>query len=150
MELEFSTLVGRFIHYCGALELLTNKAIKSFSSDAILAAEATKSPLAIRINVLRNLLRDRSDLNEGDIDSLCKELHKLREKRNAVAHNPIVSQDPSGSASDAILMVRHTPEGVEVGELMSHSELASLVERTSKLLIRFAKLIPSAAKITYG
>ena len=114
--------------------------------DPILAEETMKSPFSKRIALLRRLLRDRSNLNNGDIDYLCNELNSVREKRNIVAHNPIVLKDTNQTASEVILIVRHKPEGIEDPKEMSRVEVACLVEKTSKLILRFVELIPDATK----
>ncbi len=144
MDIDFPTLVGRFIHHCGSLEFLTNNAIKALATDAVLSADAINSPFFKRIVVLRRLLHDRSDINDDDIDSLCDELDVVRKHRNVVAHNPIVSKVPNQSGSETILVVRHKPEGIHISEEMTRDEVARLVEQTNKLMRRFVQLVPVA------
>ena len=146
LTIDLATLVGRFIHHCGALEHLTNNAIKNLSSDSILATEAIKSSFSKRIELLSRLLRDRSNLNNDDIDYLYNELNAVRKKRNIVAHNPIAFKDTNQTSSEVILIVRHKPEGTEDPKEMSCAEVACLVEKTSKLILRFVELIPDATK----
>ncbi len=146
MATDFPTLVGRFIHHCGALEFFTNNAIKALASDAVLSAEAIKSPFFKRIHLLRRLLHARTELQDDDIDSLCNELDEVRQRRNVVAHNPIVSKEPDQTGSESILVVRHKPEGMISQEEMSREELASLVKQTNQLMTKFVRLFPSATK----
>ena len=56
LEIITQSLVGRFIHHCGVLELITNNAVGQLSLDSILAAEATRASFARRIAMLRCLL----------------------------------------------------------------------------------------------
>ena len=146
MAVDFQTLLGRFIHHCGALEFFTNNAIKAFATDDLLSTDAIKSPLYSRIALLRKLLHERSNLHVSDIESLCDELDDVRKKRNVVAHNPIVRKDPNQAGTEFILVVRHKPEGVTSPEKMTREEVARLVNQTNKLILRFAKLVPAATK----
>ena len=137
-------LVGRFIHHCGGLELLVNGAIMALSSDAVLASEATRAPLARRISLLRRLLADRTDLPEEDVKSLCDELDEIRVKRNLVAHNPIASKEPHADAPEAILVVDYRlPSGESVKDITS-DEVAEYVVQSNALLRRFAEMVPEA------
>ena len=144
MTADFTTLVGRFINNCGALEFFTNNTIKALASDAVLSTEAINSPFYKRIILMRRLLHERSDVKNIDIDSLCDELDEVRINRNRVAHNPIVSKNPDGTGSESILVVRHKPEGTINTNEMSRKELAELVEQTKELMLKFVKLVPSA------
>ena len=146
MTVDFSTLIGRFIHYCGALEFFTNNSIRAFSMDPLLSTNAIKSPLYKRIVLLRQLLHDRSDINKDDIDSLCDELDEIRKQRNIVAHNPFVSTKPNGTGTEEILVLRYKPAGVDSPDKLTKKDVAKLVEQTKQLMIRFAELIPRAAK----
>lgn len=145
MTQPLAVLVGRFIHHCGALELLTNNAIIQLSEDAILATEAVRAPLARRIVTLRRLLLDRTALPETDILALCNSLDTIRKKRNMVAHNPIASSVPGPQAHETILIVRHDPkEGSGIQE-MEREEVGNLVKRSNALLRRYSDLFPAAA-----
>ena len=104
MTQPLDVLVGRFIHHCGALELLTNNAIGQLSLDSILAVEAARAPFARRIATLRCLLIERTDLDEDDVRDLCDSLDEIRKKRNMVAHNPIASAEPNPDAPETILI----------------------------------------------
>jgi len=146
MTVDFSTLIGRFIHHCGALEFLTNNSIKAFATDQVLSAAAIKSPLYKRVVLLRQLLHDRSDINTDDIDSLCDELDEIRKKRNIVAHNPIVSTKPNESGTEEILVLRYKPAGVTIPDKVTKEDVAKLVKQTNQLILRFTKLIPGATK----
>ena len=82
MTVDFQTLIGRFIHHCGALEFFINNSIRAYyTTDSLLSIDAIKSPLHKRIVLLRQLLYERSDINKGDIDSMCDELDKIRTKK---------------------------------------------------------------------
>lgn len=146
MTADFPTLIGRFIHHCGALEFFTNNSIRAFSTDPLLSVDAIKSPLYKRIVLLRQLLHDRSDINKDDIDSLCDELDEIRKQRNIVAHNPIVSTKPNESGTEEILVLRYKPAGVTSPDKITEEDVAKLVEQTNQLMIRFAQLIPAATK----
>ena len=146
MSKEFSTLIGRFIHHCGALEFLTNNSISAFATDPLLATDAIKSPLYKRIDLLRQLLHDRSDINEDDIDSLCDELDEMRKQRNIVAHNPIMSTKPNDPDTEEILVFRFKPVGIISSDKVTKEDVTKLVEQTRKLLIRFVELIPESTK----
>ena len=146
MTADFPTLIGRFIHHCGALEFFTNNSIRAFATDPLLSVDAIKSPLNKRIVLLRQLLHDRSDINRDDIDSLCDELDEMRKQRNIVAHNPIVSTTPDESGMEEILVLRYKPAGVASPDKITKEDVAKLVEQTNQLVKRFAQLIPAATK----
>ncbi len=146
MTVDFPTLIGRFIHHCGALEFFINNSIRAYATDSLLSTDAIKSSLYKRIVLLRQLLHERSDINKDDIDFLCDELDEIRKQRNIVAHNPIVSTEPNGPGTEAILVVRHKPAGVTIPEEITREDVARLVEQTRKLMIRFAELVPAATK----
>jgi len=144
MPQPLDVLVGRFIHHCGALELLTNNAIIQLSEDAILASEATKAPLARRIVTLRRLLNERTDLGEDEVRDLCDSLDEIRTRRNMVAHNPIASAEPNPDAPETILIVRHKPDGHSDLKEMTRDEVGDLVTQSNELLRRFVELFPAA------
>jgi hypothetical protein len=78
MEKEFTKLTGIFIHHCGALEFLVNNSIKAFATDTILSSELISSPFYKRIKLLRIILKERTDIDSGVINSLCNELDEIR------------------------------------------------------------------------
>ncbi len=144
MTMEFPKLVGAFIHHCGALEFLTNSAIRAFASDDVLSANVVKAPLARRIDVLRALLAQRSALGPAEVASLCDDLNRVRTRRNLVAHNPIVRTDADNEGTESILIVRHKPEGSPDSEELSVHDLRTLVNESRELMERFAELVPEA------
>lgn len=146
MSIDFSTLIGRFIHHCGTLEFFTNNSIRAFATDPLLSTDAIKSSLYKRIVLLRQLLHDRSDINKDDIDSLCNELDEIRKQRNIIAHNPIVSTKPNESGTEEIHIHRYKPAGVSIPSKLTKEDIAKLVEQTNQLIHRFAKLIPESTK----
>jgi len=104
---SFPMLIGKVIHHCGALELLTNGAIKALSTDALLSDEISKLRFTSRIDVLRMLLKVRSELPSADRERLCNLLAEIARRRNEVAHNPIVTDSAGDPATERILVVRH-------------------------------------------
>ena len=146
MSIGFPTLIGGFIHNCGALELFINNTIRAFATDSLLSANLIKSPLYKRIVLLRQLLHDRSCIGKEVIDSLCNELEEIRKQRNIVAHNPFVSTEPNGTGTEEILVLRYKPVGVDSPDKLTKEDVARLVTKTKDLMIKFTKLIPEATK----
>jgi len=144
MALNFPELIGRFIHHCGALELLTNNSIKSFSSDPLLLSEVIKFSWYNRITLLRKLLVDRFNLKQADVKILCDELDEIRIKRNLVAHNPILSTKPDGSGTEEILIIRYKVDKVDDIEKITKQDIAVLVKQTKELIIKFAAMVPNS------
>ena len=142
----FPELIGKIIHHCGALELLTNNAIRALGTDSLLSSEVAKSPFRRRIDVLRRLLEDRTQLPSSEIKLLCDDLCEIAVSRNTIAHNPIVSDDPQKPGTERVMVVRHAAESVEIKDEIDSSELISLVERTRTTMQRFVKLIPSSTR----
>lgn len=140
MSTRFPTLIGQFIHHCGAIELLINNSIRFFSSDDILSSSTARSPLAKRINLLQKLLADRSELDGKLIDELCKKLHDLRKKRNIVAHSPIVKENIDGF--EKILTSRYKADSVS-SDKVTKNELATWVNESLEIMIKFNKYIPN-------
>ena len=143
---DFPALVGKIIHHCGALEFLTNNAITALSQDRLLSSEVVKSPFSRRIDILRSLLRTRTDLPPADIKSLCDELREIAERRNEVAHSPIASTDPGNPDVDRIMVVRYTPEKAEIRVELTRADLKTLVTRSCAALQKFAELIPHSTR----
>jgi len=143
---DFPALVGTIIHHCGALEFLTNNAIRALGTDDILSTKLINSPFSKRIDVLRHLLKARTKLQPSEIDNLCKDLQEIAEERNVIAHNPIVHGDPQLKGTPRILVVRHTPESAHIKKEITREDLVSLANRTKTLLETFVRLIPSSTQ----
>ncbi len=146
MPVDFQTLIGRFIHNCGALEFLINNSIRAYATDSLLSIDAIKSPLYKRIVLLRQLLHKRSDINKEYIDSICDKLDKMRIKRNILSHNPIMSTKPDKSGTEEILVIRYKPAGVTIPDRIRKDDVAKLVKQTTQLIKRFVELIPAATE----
>ena len=146
MTENFPTLIGKFIHHCGALEFLTNNSIRAFARDPLLSNDAIKSSWSKRINLLQKLLSDRSNISKSDIKNLCDELDEIREKRNLVAHNPIVSTKPNESGTEEILVIRYKTDRANCVNKITKEDVAKLVAHTNKLIKRFAGLVPDSTK----
>ncbi len=145
MVASFHELIGMIIHHCGAIELLTNNAINALAKDPLLSTKIIKWPFARRIEVLRELLDDRTQLAKPDVKSLCDELLAIARLRNAVAHNP-VADGLANLSAPFVMVVRHAPQGAKVTEKIARTELEALVNRTNRALVRFAELVPSSLK----
>jgi len=141
---SFPELIGKVVHHCGALEFLTNNAIRSLGKDSLLSSEIIKLPFSRRVEVLRELLKQRTKLTVSEVRSLCDDLSNIARERNAVAHNPIVSDNEDGEGSEHIMVIRHTPERAEIKKTITRAELVDLVARTNKALREVARLIPSS------
>ena len=146
MSKDFPLLVGRFIHYCGLIEFYVNNSIRAFSKDEILLAIAVKMPLIQRIELLKKLLKERSEINHKEIDSLCKDLDSLRMKRNIVAHNPILSKSPDESSPKEIIAVRYRPVGNHDLSTISEDDISDLVSKSREIMIKIYELIPESRK----
>ena len=143
---DFPQLMGKVIHHCGALELLTNNTIMALGTDPLLASEMVKAPFSRRLPILRRLLEDRSGLPASEVKSLCDELAEIARRRNAVAHNPIVRTDPDDADTEHIMVVRHGPEHAKVKEEIGREELRALVNRTKEAIVRFSRLVPESTR----
>jgi hypothetical protein len=132
-------LVGKIIHHCGALELLTNNAINSLGTDSLLSAAIAKMPFAKRIEILRRLL-ERTKVLEPDLGSMFDELSYVAKQRNIIAHNPIISDDPDGK-DQYILVTRHKVAPSKI-EKITAADLKDLVKRSNKALQDFVRLVP--------
>jgi len=142
---SFPMLIGKVIHHCGALELLTDGAIKTLSTDALLSDEISRLTFARRIEVLRVLLKARTELPSSESKRLCDLLAEIARRRNEVAHNPIVTDDSSTPSSERILVVRHQGGRANVKREISRDDLRNLVTSTREALELFVGLLPSAA-----
>jgi hypothetical protein len=139
---RFRELIGGIIHACGALELLTNHAIRSLGKDSLLSREITTLPFRRRIRILRDLLHERTTLRREDVDLLCDELSKIAENRNVVAHNPIATDDKDRSW--CILVVRHKFDPPEV-EKVTEADLQLLLKRVGEAMNRLARSVPESS-----
>jgi hypothetical protein len=144
MTADFPTLIGRFIHHCGALGLFINNSISAFATDPLLPRDAIQSTLYRRIVLLRQLLLERPDIKREDIYSLCNELDEIRKQRSIVVHNPIMSTMPNEGGTEVILVLRHKPAGVTSPDKITKEDVAKLIQQTNQLMLRFVELIPAA------
>jgi hypothetical protein len=133
---EFIRLIGAVIHDCGVLEMLTNDAIKSLAKDPL--RSGFKQPFARRIEILRELLYERTKFPRQDVTLLCKELSEIPKHRNDVAHNPIASDDQTGSY---ILVVRYEFDPPKI-EKLTEAWLRSLLKRLREVAEKFTELMP--------
>jgi len=126
-------LIGKIMHHCGALEFLTNNAIKTLSTDSILANEIVNLHFARRISILRQLLQARTTLSKSDIKSLCDEIDEISKWRNDIAHNPIISeQEQITDESSYIVVLKGTSGIIDTKKKITRRELVSIVNRSSK------------------
>jgi hypothetical protein len=139
---RFVELIGTVIKTCGLLEWQINHFIKSSSKDPILAKHVVQLPLRRRIDVLRDLMLTRPELAAPEVKSLCKELVKIAEARNVVAHNPVVigakPQPPK------ILDFAHSRDSSRPKEFKK-ADLEALHKRTSRALGSFMGLMSKTA-----
>jgi hypothetical protein len=131
---RFVQLIGTVIKTCGLLEFQINHVIKSSSKDPILAKHVIKLPLRRRIEVLQDLMLDRPELKAPEVKSLCKELKKIAEERNLIAHSPVVV-----GAKPQPPKIRAEPKDI------TEADLEAFLKRTSRAL---GNLFGLLAKIT--
>jgi hypothetical protein len=139
MDNGLTTLIGKAIHHCGALEFFVNNEIRNLAKDELLARKVTTFPFNKRIDLLKELLKERSSLESADISSLCNDLEKISEIRNQIAHNPIVS-DSANLENSFILLVRNAPDKVEK---MFAKDLKTFIDKTSEVMQRMVRLLPN-------
>ena len=142
MATQFPELIGRIMNNCGALELLTNNAIKVFARDQLLANEVVKLGFAARINLLSKLLIDRKKLPEHVVKSVCAELSSIGRERNKIAHNPIACDNPEGT-DPYILVVRHKDDPTPVTKL-TRIDLEALARRSNEAIATLVGLVPES------
>lgn len=123
-----------------------NNSIRAFASDPLLSSELVKAPLRKRIVILKKILKERSKVKHDEIDLLCTELDEMREKRNIVAHNPIISSAPNESGIEEILVIRYGSTEVTTPNKMSKIDVSDLVNKSKDLMLKFATLIPESTK----
>jgi len=141
---KFPLTVGMFIHHCGALELLVNNSINFFAEDDVLSASVLGTSLFRRIQILKQLLHERSNLTPDDIDTLYKDLEMTRLRRNDVAHNAIFTKAPDDWAESVIIVQKHKPDGTIVTRELPREEVRDYVNQSKELMIRFVELVPEA------
>ncbi len=143
---RFALGVGMFVAHCGALEQLVNLAIRAFGQDEVLSSATSRVSLFKRIEILRELLRQRSDLALDDINALCEDLHVTRKRRNDVAHNPVATREPNEWDDAAVLVLRHKPDGTIVTEELTRETITGFVNESQNLMLRFTRLVPEATR----
>ncbi len=112
----------------------------------MLAIDAISQPFAMRIQLLRKLLKARSKIDNNEIDSLCKELDELRLKRNIVAHNPVVADASGDNTNCKILAIRYKEGRVDIPNELCEDDVNALVGRSSLAMVRLIKLILESTK----
>jgi len=143
-ESDFVRAVGIFIHHCGALEFFVNGAIKAYAEDEVLASATMRSPLKWRIALLKRLLLQRSDLKDKDITDLCQRLEQMREWRNDVAHNPILSKEPNPEAEQVIAVPDPQRDGTIQTREISPTMIKEYANASRELALQLLKLVPRA------
>ena len=144
---DFPTLIGKVMHHCGALEFLANGAIKALSTDELLFDEIVKASFGKRIEVLLSLLRGRANLPERSGEDLCDRLSKIAQFRNQIAHNPVMSDKPSGTVVEKIIVVRHKAGRSTVKREIQRDDLRAMVTFTRETLEMFVKLLPASTSV---
>ena len=86
---SFPELIGQIVHNCGAIEHTTNLLIQCIASDRVLSNEIIRLNFGRRVNILRELMLNRTPFSRDEIESLCDELRRVAKERNMIAHNPI-------------------------------------------------------------
>jgi len=145
-EKVFEQLVGKFIHNCGALELCINNQINVLATDTLLARDVAQQALKRRIRLLVALLKDRKQTPQSVADELREKLLTLVDRRNKVAHSPIVAKKNINSRELCLLVLdrkNNSPKHRDIKQ----GELESWVKESSDLRKAFTKLFPESIKI---
>jgi len=137
---SFAESIGKFMHNCGAIEFVVNGAITELATDTTLLDSVLRGPLNRRIDLLAALLRERTQLNPNTIDELRRDLHRIREVRNKVAHNPIIALDKSSPDSERIVVFRGAGNR-ETREELTQGDVVLLAASSGILAERLSNLI---------
>lgn len=88
---KWATLIGRIFVSFGHIESCTYKCIEAFA-DSRVAKHLNNQTLARRIDILKDLVEgiDSPQENRDQFIAILNEIKALSEKRNLIAHNPLV------------------------------------------------------------
>jgi len=139
---RFQELVGQIIHACGLLEWATDLSIKQLGKDPLLVREIVQLTFTRRIKILRELLHERTELSDEDVNSLCAELEEIDNLRNKVAHNPIASVNRPPKDVESFILARRKfdpPEEYTISE----AELEPLPKRAFVAMGKLLRSMPN-------
>ena len=140
MRESFAESIGKFMHNCGAIEFVVNGIITELATDTTLLDSVLRGPLSRRIDLLAVLLRERTRAKPNTIDALRRDLHRIREDRNKVAHNPIIVLDKASPASERIVVFRGAGKS-ETREELTQGDVVLLAASSGMLAERLNNLI---------
>ena len=130
LENKWALEIGKLFVAFGSIESLTYTSIKAFSTDPIYK-HLIKMRLSSRIDVVVDLVSNKklSEPNKREFIDNLKKVKKLAEKRNLIAHNPLVLQlfdNETGQDvfREIILSVKNERMHIEFDELMVVSQEA--------------------------
>jgi hypothetical protein len=143
---HFAELLGKIMHNCGLLEFLTTLEIDWLANDSLLSDEIGRLNFVRRINVLGELLHKRTSLPAKEIKSLCKQLRSIADRRNEIAHNPILSDDTNGTKFYIMVARGILDRGKD--KRVTEKDLNILLDQTREALTKMHALSiePSGAK----
>jgi hypothetical protein len=132
---RFAALLGKVLLNCGLLEFLTTMQIDWLSRDSILSDEVAKMDFSRRIDVLNKLLRESTSLPASEIKSLCKQLRRIAQGRNEVAHNPIWP-DEHGT----YILVARQMSDLAKDKRVTEKDLNALLDHTRAVIRRMNEI----------
>jgi hypothetical protein len=140
----FPEMIGKIIHNCGVLEFFTNNITRALC-DEVTFEKALKTGFKRRLSILERLLREENKLSP-EMAALIKEMKKLADDRNVIAHNPIASDDPEGKNS-YILLFRRTSSFPPAMEKRDLAWLENVAMRSREAVSTFNRLLPGARQL---
>ncbi|WP_404419019.1 hypothetical protein [Marinospirillum sp.] len=133
LDHKWAVAIGRIFVAFGSIESCTYKCIDAFAEETI--AKFLKSmPLAKRTEVLIDLVSPKNLETENKTEFLnnLEEIRKLLEKRNLIAHNPLVLQVYDEETSDTVWRERIISEKNK-NKSIDYDEIMVIADKSESL-----------------
>jgi hypothetical protein len=135
---KWATAIGRVFVAFGGIEYTSFKCLENIPKDNIL--QSTKNlPLGKRIDLLQEILTTHDNLVTAELISNFREIKKLSEHRNLIAHNPLVLDLYSSGDDDDLCLKEKIMSLKKPDKHMYFNELEKLAMDSEMLSSNFLK-----------
>jgi hypothetical protein len=133
LDHKWATAIGRMFVAFGSIESCTYECIDAFAEESI-AKYLKGMPLAKRVEVLVDLVNSKEleHENKSDFLSNLEKIRKLLEKRNLIAHNPLVLQVYDEETSESVCRERIISVKKK-NKHINYDEIIAIAEKSENL-----------------
>jgi hypothetical protein len=143
---EYASSVGKMLQNCGTIEYLLNEILGLLLADPLLMGHFSKQRVAVRSEVLFDLLKRKEAVATGigfSLATLQEQTKAVFSNRNKVAHNPLVIRASNSDPTEfeiGIHVLRHTQKG-QKEEWVFAAQLQHHIAESQNILLHFNTLL---------